>query len=218
MAKEKINSTAPTSLTDKQRRFCEEYVKNGNAIEAAKIAGISGNGNPSKYYVYLLINSANGHIFYVGKGRGNRSKAHFSAFRNNKELNPAKVDAINLTLEMGGKVIDFIFAPNLEEPDAFRIERHLIKLFKNLANISIGCFHKSELTILRAKNSLARMISEKEMLLKPVIVLSDGSTSRDVYYRIKNELQKIIEGQLPIREIIYTFRINQKPTTQIIRY
>ena len=58
-------------LTDKQKRFVDEYLIDLNATQAAIRSGYSEDEFFCKkegrgYYVYFLIDSRNGQIFYVG--------------------------------------------------------------------------------------------------------------------------------------------------------
>lgn len=210
--------TDSQELTDKQKRFCEEYVNSHNATLAIISSGICSPEKPKGFYVYFLVNSVTNHIFYVGKGKGRRSKSHLLNFLRGKESNPAKEIAIQNTIEMGGHVLDFIFADNLRESDAFRTERKLIGIFPELTNLSNGVFHQSEITILRARKSLAKMISEEEMLKIPINPELGQIDRTEMYYKIKTEIQKIADGILPLREIIVTHIANQPSKVEYIHY
>lgn len=190
------NSNEPTiELTEKQRRFCEEYKHRICATTALIASELKSAESRRRFYVYFLINSISGHIFYVGKGKGKRSKSHIANFKNQKEQNPAKELAMRETIENGGNVCDFVFADNLTEAAAFILERRLIRTFPSLTNIANGKISADELYYLRAKAGLAKMITEEEMLSRPPDPRFVGTEIDpvDLYYRIKAEYQKMID-------------------------
>lgn len=81
--------------------------------------------NEFKYYVYTLTDPRNNHIFYVGKGTGNRSESHLKVSLRNGS-NSDKYLKIKNIQDSGFKVqIDIIF-PNLQENTAFAIEKIIV--------------------------------------------------------------------------------------------
>lgn len=91
------------------------------------------------YYVYHLVDPRDDRVFYVGKGKGNRLKTHVSRVRNGKWDNELKCQAIASILEDGLDVIERMVASELDEAEAFRIEREHIALHRETAtNITNG--------------------------------------------------------------------------------
>src|SRR5664280_2056543 len=117
-----------TTLTAKQKRFVEEYLIDLNATQAAIRAGylLRMCGDEKRYYVYLLTDSRNGEIFYVGKGLGQRFAAHEREWRVMEKTNPAKCKRIDDVISGGGMVIAYCLADGLSESAGFRLERALI--------------------------------------------------------------------------------------------
>lgn len=128
-------------LTAQQELFAKAYIKLGNAAEAAHQAGIRLRPSGKGFYVYFLIDGNSGDIFYVGKGSGNRLKHHR---RQTKAAsgNHVKIDRI---LACKGNFEEVVFADDLDEVEAFRLERVLIKRFReSLTNISAGKVHPAQ--------------------------------------------------------------------------
>ena len=95
-------------LTDKQKRFVDEYLIDLNATQAAIRSGYSEDEFFCKkegrgYYVYFLIDSRNGQIFYVGKGKGKRVKQHTREAKSNNVVNAIKVERIREIWQSGAR-------------------------------------------------------------------------------------------------------------------
>jgi hypothetical protein len=111
-----------------------------------------------KYYVYILVNSLNNDIFYVGKGSGNRRDQHLIEFQkiienqnieitNFKEIRDKRkynnYKKMRLFFEIyinGGEIISKIVYPNLSESNSYKIEQLLIFILKR--KIEYLCTHK----------------------------------------------------------------------------
>lgn len=88
------------------------------------------------YYVYVYIDPRNFEEFYYGKGTGNRKNAHLS-----DDSDSEKSKRINAIKKEGLKPIIKVIARNLDEKEAFLVEKTLIwKLGRNLTNQSSGHF------------------------------------------------------------------------------
>lgn len=77
------------------------------------------------FYVYGLIDPRNDLLFYIGKGKGNRSKSHF---KEKKSFN-SNFDKINLIEELNKEGFDckvIIIVKNISEEEAFSLEKILI--------------------------------------------------------------------------------------------
>ena len=100
------------------------------------------------WYVYKYVNPVDSRVFYVGKGKGNRHKAHL--YRARMWVNsgkPAKYGTNNLhLLRMISKLWDAGFDPTIEivkffddEIAAYSCEKELIAFFhESLCNITDG--------------------------------------------------------------------------------
>ncbi len=110
-----------------------------------------------EYYVYFLIDPRDGEVFYIGKGKGNRKSQHVIKTRNGSEPNSVKARRIREILSDGCAVIEHVHASSLTEPEAFRVERELIRLHKadgGLTNIVGGVISQAESDKARAQNIL----------------------------------------------------------------
>lgn len=80
-----------------------------------------------KYYVYVLVDPADKHIFYVGKGSGNRVFQHASDAL--KEADESlKLDTIRRILDSGNYVEYYIIRHGLTKESAFLVESAIIDL------------------------------------------------------------------------------------------
>lgn len=140
-----------TKLTEKQRLFCEEYLKGLNATQAAIRAGYSENQKPptSGYYTYALISPLTNRVFYIGKGKGGRVYHHEK--NAHKPIGNAAKNAEILKCHSSGEAIThLILSKHKDEQMAYSVESLLIDEFgiDNLTNSS-----KAEMTA-RKKSDL----------------------------------------------------------------
>lgn len=129
------------NLTPRQILFCKEYLSNFNYIEAFVKSGYKMKLLPgSKYFVYLLVDPRNEQIFYIGKGTKKRPYDHIKESYKIKTLNNFKSNRITEILNSQYDVNIIYFETELDESEAFKIERLLISTIgtKNLTNISGG--------------------------------------------------------------------------------
>ena len=146
-------------LTDKQQRFCDEYLIDLNATQAAIRAEIQLDEfkKPTGFYVYLLVDPRDGSIFYVGKGKNKRALSHLSLSQA-KTINVPKSETIIAIRCAGLKPSVFVFASDLAEDDAFRIESALIKAFaESICNIAGGVTPSKDKVVFAARDGLNRM-------------------------------------------------------------
>ncbi len=120
----------------------------------------------NKYYVYLLIDSSNNEIFYVGKGIGKRAESHIKNYRGQRISNIFRHKRIESILRSGNEVLIKYHAENLSEGLAFKIEGELIRSIgtKNLTNIMGGSKKPTQSEI--AKHHLSRAMPFNEWVKK----------------------------------------------------
>ena len=135
-------------LTPKQKLFIQEYLVDLNGTQAAIRAGYSlaDKSAGTEFYVYLLVDPTNGNIFYVGKGKGNRMKAHLAKAQCSRDLNQCKQAKIRSIRSAGAEPICYVFEDSLGEVQAFALERQLITCLREhgLTNISGGQVSSAE--------------------------------------------------------------------------
>jgi hypothetical protein len=139
--KKKDDNISVDHLTQEQQRFCEQYVilkSVSDAIIHSQYHLQPSRGNA--FYVYLLIDPRTDQIFYIGKGKGNRSYMHITKATAGIIENVYKHSTIMDVINSGHEVTVSYFANQLEEDTAFKIETALIKHIgtDNLTNISGG--------------------------------------------------------------------------------
>lgn len=79
------------------------------------------------YYTYLLIDPADGQVFYVGKGQGDRLNSHVRETKADRlGLNPRKGAKIRDILRRGDQVQTVIFSRHVDEEEALDAEDFLI--------------------------------------------------------------------------------------------
>lgn len=113
------------------------------------------------YYVYELIDPRDGSVFYVGKGKGNRVKAHEREARRGKRS--YKCNKIRQILKEHGSIGFNIVKEFKDESKAYAFERKHIAKHDNLTNVlpggcpeAIAASDESRLAKQTAK-SIARM-------------------------------------------------------------
>jgi len=146
-------------LTAKQKKFCEEYLIDLNATQAAIRSGYSENTELIGFYVYFLVNPINNKIFYIGKGCGKRLFTHVSEYKRGLIYNKDKHIEIDSIIRSGNNVQTYVFESNLDESAAFYLETIFIRAFKKhgLTNISNGCSDNVGLVKLKAQTLLSKI-------------------------------------------------------------
>lgn len=130
----------------------------------------------------------NGEIFYVGKGRKNRMKRHEPAAMRGDLSNPRKTQKILDINKDGFKTNYDVFAKDLNESDAFDVERDLIWEIgiENLTNHSSGVQTAKE----RAKVLLSRIKPQQLWMSERKVSWDD----LDLYHHVKSCLEEIANG------------------------
>ncbi len=121
-----------------------------------------------KYYIYGLVDSRTGEIFYIGKGQGNRMYQHVADWENNRITNAKKFEKIG-EVERGFERVGYaIFHRTNNEDHAFMAEKKYIKLIgrENLTNISGGVEPQSEKDRVGYLNLLMRLKENNEFRSK----------------------------------------------------
>lgn len=102
------------------------------------------------WYVYLLRDSRNGQVFYIGKGQGDRAFQHQAAAiasTDHPELQSAKAARINEITAAGGRVLVEVLRHGINaEAQAYEVESAAIDLTNALApgallNVVLGHHH-----------------------------------------------------------------------------
>lgn len=80
-----------------------------------------------RYYVYALVDPRDRHIFYIGKGAGDRVFQHAEAAINSDDTS-LKLATIREILDAGQNVEYYILRHNLTEQEAYMVESTIIDL------------------------------------------------------------------------------------------
>jgi hypothetical protein len=100
------------------------YLENQVFINKEKL------GDQDMYYVYGLIDSRTNLPFYIGKGKGDRWKYHYSNKCFEKEISTKKVDMIKELKSLGYEPSVIFYAQNIDDEHiAYDIEASLIKKY-----------------------------------------------------------------------------------------
>ena len=108
-----------------------------------------------RHYVYILIDPRNGHVFYVGKGQGDRIFAHVNAdisnvhefdksgVMKNEDNEIATEESLKLQVIRGIRSeellpIHIVHRHGMDEETAFQVEAALIDAFPGLTNEQSG--------------------------------------------------------------------------------
>ena len=130
-----------------------------------------------KYYTYLLTDSLNNKVFYVGKGQGDRAYQHTKeALRNSSNIsNKIKNQKILEIYQNGGKVIERIYERFDDEMEALKQEEVLIDMYgiDNLTN-----FHRSGGKAGGKRNSQTLDYRQAETLRGTFLITNKNSTNR----------------------------------------
>ncbi len=93
----------------------------------------------NRFYVYMLIDPRTELPFYIGKGSGNRIKAHLALVRNGRVDNPRKCLKIKQIIEAGLDVGEEIICSGMTKSEALQLERSKIAEYRDdLTNIERG--------------------------------------------------------------------------------
>ena len=128
------------------------------------------------YYVYCLVDPADGQVFYVGKGRGNRVFQHAIHAELDKDAVSEKLDRIreiHARKDGNNHVQYYIVRHGLEERDAFEIESVLIdfltypQLNRESVMTNLQAGHDQRLRGIRTAEDIEADYAAKEIEVRP---------------------------------------------------
>lgn len=161
-----------------------------------------------RFYVYELVNSLDGKVFYVGKGSNNRLNHHVrNARRRISEGNLRKMRKILSIEKLGGKVLAEKLIENLSEKDAFDMEELVIRRYRleNLTNLSYGgegnaWTEESKEKLSKTKTGILRPpeVRKNMSLNRKGKCLGDQNPSKRLETRIK--ISNALRGKLRSKE------------------
>lgn len=152
-------------ILDNQRheRFAQELAKGAPVNQAAKAALFEPKqaNEAAGFYVYCLIDPADGGVFYVGKGKGRRCLCHERDARAGRISNPAKHARIRVIHAQGREVQVIILEDGLSERDALRLERQIIGAigFGTLTNAMPGATLEPDRVVAAAAEGEASILT-----------------------------------------------------------
>lgn len=145
----------------------------------------------NRFYVYVLVDSRDGAIFYVGKGSKDRCRAHVRDWRTGREKNLQKAKRITEIVDAGGAVQIEILSEGMTEAVALTVERKVIRELgiRNLTNILAGEMSEDERAVLEAKDYISRIKPFEEW------VSERHRSDREIglYHRVAREFHRVIE-------------------------
>jgi len=148
-------------MTPRQQRFVDEYLRTGSVSAAGKASGIEMSLAPpaSGSYVYMLIDTHDDEVLYVGKGVRRRMFSHLSEFRNCRVSGAKKYRWMAEAYEMGHQIVPAVFCAGLTDTQAIVIEREVIQAIgvDRLANSSWGFRIPDEGTLVRCEDLIHRV-------------------------------------------------------------
>lgn len=198
------------ALNHRQELFAQEYIVDLNATQAAIRAGYS-EAVAKGYYVYFLIDPRSGSIFYIGKGKGGRCAQHVKSTKAGRIDNGAKCRKIAEIISSGAEILEFIFESGLDEDDAYRLERKLIRALRDygLTNITSGTVSTAEASRLHSEILLSRLKSFDDWALSMPMAAIDwmersGYSAKSFYTQFKNALTDCAGGKWPSEVVVVT--------------
>jgi len=122
-----------------------------------------------KYYVYLLINTADNKPFYVGKGKGNRINKHFL---DALDEDVKQTDKIKNIRKLGVKVKKVILRHGLSERESLIVEAAMIDYIglDNLANLVCG--HTEDNGLMDLKDLKIKYEAQEAFFDRPVLLIN----------------------------------------------
>jgi len=86
-------------------------------------------------YIYGLINSLTGQIFYVGQTKRPKARLGEHISKNKTETNQKKKELIETIIQNGGKLLFVELDKTTDESEAFKLESKYINSFSDLVNL-----------------------------------------------------------------------------------
>ncbi|HKL40533.1 MAG TPA: hypothetical protein VJ894_07635, partial [Cryomorphaceae bacterium] len=130
------------------------------------------------YYVYLLVDSREGEIFYVGKGKANRVFSHVNDALYS-EYESDKLDQIREIHDEGQKVVPLILRHGLTEEEAILVESVVLDLpmMDSLKNKAAG--HDSWERGLKSVDEIKHLYDAEEAIIDdPVLIININALYR----------------------------------------
>jgi hypothetical protein len=173
------------------------------------------NSNKKKYYVYILINSLDNQIFYVGKGCGHRMYSHEYISKSGKHYNTHLSNKILKIIKNGGAIITKKIHKSDNENYIYKKEIEAIKKIglEKLCNKTLGgegssgMKHSKEYCNIISERMKNRTVSEQTKL-KISLNHYDVSGKNNPMYN-KNHTEKT-------RKKISDTRKKMKPTEAML--
>lgn len=144
----------------------------------------------NSYYVYFLIDPRDDSVFYVGKGKGKRMFTHVKQARRGIIDNVDKYKRIIEIQALGLEVVEYIKKDNLNEAEAYKLEKELITQMRliGITNIVNGIVTSKEVMYKKA-------VFMKERL-KPYSIWIKGLSkeNKEILTRIKGSPRNFYDG------------------------
>ena len=130
------------TLSLAHEQFCQAIASGKPILDALDGSGIALRTckDAKGFYVYVLVDPRNASVFYVGKGKNKRARAHFDEWRLGTVVNGAKSQRIKEIAAAKMRPCALLIEDGLNEDRAFEIERLMIYKIgrKNLTNAVKG--------------------------------------------------------------------------------
>lgn len=154
------------------------------------------------YYVYALVDPRNEEVFYVGKGKGARISQHVKDVLRGRIVNGEKCLRISRILDDGCSVREEILIDGLSEPEAYRIERGVIRGMRHLGtltNISSGTVTEEQSIRARMTWLLENMKPYDEWVMTARTAAIDYAVAEyghpyTFYTKFRDEIQSTLDG------------------------
>lgn len=131
---------------DERKRYQAAWMRDARARKEAENVAKVGHGNPERIYyayeLYTILPNGVRHVYYIGKGKGDRVYNHEKLYRRKLKSPRPELDckekAMLLFEDMGCTLYTNIIMSGLSEDEAFNLEREeiLAKGLHTLTNVA----------------------------------------------------------------------------------